>query len=325
MRHTQLPDETIQEITTRTEGWLVGLQLLGLSLVGDTDPATLLKEISGDHRYILDFLTQEVLRRQSQDVQTFLLSTCILDRLTASLCDTVMQASGSQRMLERLEKTNLFISSLDAKRQWYRYHALFAEALHYHLEEMHADLMPTLHHRASFWYAEHGQIAQAILHALSANQWPWAANLIERYSLLSFTWGMGLCELAQFQHWLEQLPGDIMYSRPRLCLAITQFLWAIVPYTTCEVWLSTAEATLTASLTQKSEDASQPNIALEARKEQENLLGEVIAFHAFLQSYYKNESVLPSCQQALSFLSADNLGALSLVAYVQLHAFFYFF
>jgi len=167
----QLPDETIQEVTTRTEGWLVGLQLLGLSLPEQVNPLTLLQETSGDQRYILDYLTEEVLRRQPQEVQTFLLSTCILERLSASLCDAVMQQQGSQEMLQRLELANLFLVSLDSRRQWYRYHALFAEALRYQLEQMQGDLILTLHHRASLWYAQHDQMTEAILHAFSARQW----------------------------------------------------------------------------------------------------------------------------------------------------------
>src|SRR5262249_31193941 len=155
------------------------------------DPAALLQELGGDQRYILDYLTQQVLRRQPQDVQTFLLSTCILERLTASLCDAVMEQTGSQQMLERREQANLFFGCLDTKRQWYRYHALFAEALHYRLQDTHADLVPLLHHRASLWYAKHDQSTQAILHAFSAKEWQWVADLIERLPLLSFTWGAG--------------------------------------------------------------------------------------------------------------------------------------
>jgi ATP/maltotriose-dependent transcriptional regulator MalT len=111
----QLPGETIEQVTTRTEGWLVGLQLLGLSLTDQANPATLLKEVTGDQRYILDYLTEEVLRRQPQEVQTFLLSTSILERLTASLCDAVLQQTGSQHLLQRLERANLFVVSLDSR------------------------------------------------------------------------------------------------------------------------------------------------------------------------------------------------------------------
>jgi LuxR family maltose regulon positive regulatory protein len=178
----QLPEESIEEVTAHTEGWLVGLQLIGLSLREPTHSATLLEEVSGDQRYILDYLTDEVLRKQPQEIQTFLLSTCILEQLNASLCNAVMGQANSQQMLERLEQANLFVVSLDSRRQWYRYHALFAEALRYRLEQNHGDLVPSLHHRASLWYAEHDQPTQAILHALHAKEWHWAADLIERKS-----------------------------------------------------------------------------------------------------------------------------------------------
>ncbi|HEX3642640.1 MAG TPA: AAA family ATPase, partial [Ktedonobacteraceae bacterium] len=175
----QFPDETIQQVTVRTEGWLVGLQLLALSLQGNPNPTTLLEEASGDQHYILDYLTEEVLRRQSQQMQTFLLCTSILERLTAPLCDAVMGQTGSLQMLRQLEQANLFVVSLDQRHEWYRYHALFAEALHYHLEQRQADLVPILHHRASLWYAQHNQPTQAILHAFQTKEWSWAAELIE--------------------------------------------------------------------------------------------------------------------------------------------------
>jgi LuxR family maltose regulon positive regulatory protein len=303
-----LPDETIQEITKRTEGWLVGLQLLGLSLPDWTNPEKLLKEMSGDQRYILDYLTEVVLRQQPQEMQTFLLSTCILEQLNASLCHAVMQQSGSQWMLERLEQANLFVVSLDNKRQWYRYHALFAEALRNHLEQMHADFVPILHSRASRWYAEHDQITQAILHAFHAQEWQWAADLIERVPLMSFTWGAGEDELVLLRRWLEQLPPEIVHSRPRLCLACTQLLWAVAPFPTLQTWLDTAETTLNTSLAQEHTSPSPMVLDPKVRLEQENLLGEVIGFRAFLLSTLMDgRAVLALCQQALGLLSAENL------------------
>src|SRR5258708_10598599 len=182
----QMPEETIQQVTLRTEGWLVGLQLLDLSLPERADPLSLLQEISGDQRYILDYLTEEVLQRQPQEVQTFLLSTCILEQLNASLCDAVLQQTGSQQLLRQLERANLFVVSLDSKREWYRYHALFAQALRYRLEQTQDDLVCPLHYRASLWYAKHNQTTQAILYALRAKEWVWVPDLFERTpSLLS--------------------------------------------------------------------------------------------------------------------------------------------
>jgi LuxR family maltose regulon positive regulatory protein len=226
-----LPDETIQQMAVRTEGWLVGLQLLALSLQGNSNPATLLEETSGDQRYILDYLTEEVLRRQSQEMQTFLLCTSILERLTAPLCDAVMGQTGSQQMLCQLEQTNLFVVSLDSKREWYRYHALFAQALCYQLERTHPDLVPSLHRRASLWYVEHDQPTQAILHALRAKDWSWAAELIEQQSaaLRTTTWGISKQKMFLLRDWLEQIPVDILHARPRFCLAYTWMLLFITP------------------------------------------------------------------------------------------------
>ena len=204
-----------------------------------------------------------------------------------SLCDAVIQQAGSQQMLQRLEQANLFVVSLDSKRQWYRYHALFAEALRYQLEQMYADLVPTLHHRASLWYAQHGQPTQAILHALCAKEWQWAADLIEQKSqqLMAYTWGVSEHQLVTFQHWLEQLPIEIIESRPRLCLACAHLLWTVAPYSLLDAWLHAANRRLTALLTaQTSEVISTTVLAPHARQEQENILGEVIAWRAFLWS-----------------------------------------
>jgi len=321
---TELPAETIQEVTTRTEGWLVGLYLLGLSLSEHANPLMLLEETSGDQRYILDYLTQEVLRRQPQEVQTFLLFTSILERFCASLCDAVMEQSGSQQVLERLEQTNLFMVSLDGRRQWYRYHALFAEALRYQLEQMYVDLVPVLHFRVSCWYAEHDQTTQAIIHAFHAQEWQWAADLVEHLPLMSFTWGAGEHELVLLRQWLEQLPAEVVHARPRLCLACSHMLWAVAPQTTLQTWLDTAEVTLTASLrAQVSTDASDAILVSGERQELENQLGEVIAFRAFLLSTLQDgQSVLTLCQRALALLSAQNSIIRAHVASAQLMAFY---
>ncbi len=313
-----LPDETIQQVRSRTEGWLVGLQLLGLSLPEHADPLSLLEDASGDQRYILDYLTEEVLQRQPQEVQTFLLSTCILERLTASLCDAVIQKSGSQQQLRWLEQANLFVVSLDSKRQWYRYHALFAEALRYRLERTQSDLLPVLHHRASLWYAQHDQNTQAILHGFNAREWHWAADLIERKSLqlVLLTWGASEYQLTNLQRWLRQLPADIIRSRPRLCVACVHLLWTVAPLPVLYSWLDAAEARLTVS-----EGASFPTLASEVRQQQENLLGWVIATRAVLQSFQGNgKAVFSLCQQALSLLSEQNYPLRVQVAMSQLRA-----
>jgi len=326
----QMPEETIQQITLRTEGWLVGLHLLGLSLRHSANPATLLEEANGDQHYILDYLTQVVLTQQPQEVQTFLLFTSILEQLTTSLCDAVMQQHNSQQMLQQLEQANLFVVSLDSKREWYRYHTLFAEALHYQLEQRQAGLVPILHHRASLWYAQHGQTTEAILHAFKAQEWQWAADLVESkcLSLISLTWGVSDYLLGTLQHWLRQMPTEIIGSRPRLCLACTYMLSMVAPYPMLETWLKAAEASLTASFgIQTSEPAflSMQNLQeYHEQQEQQNLLGEVLAWHAMLHSLWEDhgQEALLLCQRALALLFPENTPIRAQIDCARLTAFF---
>ena len=318
-----LPDQIIQEVTDRTEGWLVGLHLLGLSLPEHAHPATLLEEANGQQHFILDYLTQIVLCQQSQEIQTFLLSTCILERLSASLCDDVMQQTNSQQMLQRIMQANLFVVSLDNTRKWYRYHTLFAEALCYHLQQTHPDLVATLHHRASLWYAQHNQTTQAIVHAFHAQQWEWAADLIEQKSLplMALTWGASERQLVLLQDWLKQLPAEVMGSRPYLCLACVHLLWTIAPFRLLDMWFNAAETKLTASLTSLASDGDTPN--LQTQQEYKDLLGEVTTWRAYQQSFYEHgEKALVLCQQALSLLSEENSIGRALVALPQLMSYY---
>jgi LuxR family maltose regulon positive regulatory protein len=307
----QLSEETTQEMTVRTEGWLVGLQLLGLSRPEHVNPATLLQELSGDQYHILGFLTQEVLGRQPQEMQTFLLSTCILERLNASLCDAIMEQHDSQQLLQRLERANLFVVSLDSKRQWYRYHALFAEALCHQLEQTQGDLVPILHHRASRWYAEHDQMTEAILHALRAQEWQWAADLIERKSLPLMTeaWGASHHALALLQEWLSQLPAEVMHARPLLCYMSSVLLFQVAPFSLLDGWLDATEATLTASLaTQMQPDTLPTMLPPHIQQEQQKLLGLTMNLRATLRCYEGDGwAALALCKRALTLISADDL------------------
>jgi LuxR family transcriptional regulator, maltose regulon positive regulatory protein len=313
-----LSEPMMNAVMDHTEGWLVGLQLLSLSLQGRADPTHLLEELSGRQSYILDYLTEEVLRRQSPALQNFLLSTSILERFSASLCDAVMDHQSSQQMLQQLEKANLFIVPLDMQRHWYRYHALFADALRYQLEQTHSDLIPMLHLRASRWFAEHDALTEAILHAFNAHQWEWAAELIERVPF-SVAWGTSEQEFLQLRHWLEQLPEEVICTRPRLCLACAQILRTVAPPTVLYNWLNTAEEILTASLNGLSADDNSIS-----RREQENLLGEVIAYRAFLLSYgERGEEALELCERALKLLDRENYRIRAQVATSQLHAYYY--
>ena len=155
-------------LQARTEGWITGLQLAAFSLQGRDDPEAFITAFSGSHHYVVDYLLEEVLNRQSEDIQNFLLQTCILDRLSAPLCDAVRKQDGSQALLDFLERANLFLVALDEQGQWYRYHRLFAEALRQWLQQTAPALVPALHLRASRWYEQHGLTARAVSHTLAA-------------------------------------------------------------------------------------------------------------------------------------------------------------
>ncbi len=312
----QLSQDMVEEVAARTEGWLVGLQLLGLSLQGHADPGDLLEEVSGSQRYIFDYLIEEVFQRQSASVQTFLLHTSILKRLSAPLCDAILEQSGSQQMLEQLERANLFVVSLDTQRRWYRYHALFTEALRHRLEQTQPAFVPILHHRASRWYAQHGRLNEAISHAIEAQEWQWAADLIEQvYTLI---WGNS--EHAMLRRWLEKLPAEVVRSRPRLCLAYAKTLFMVSSYTTMERWLQDAETALrgtSSALT--NETAAIGAVSHSEQHEWDNLLGEIAAQRAIITGYYLGDghATLVFCQEALTHLAEQNLLARAEVAYAQ--------
>jgi LuxR family transcriptional regulator, maltose regulon positive regulatory protein len=319
-----LPEGVVEQVANRTEGWLAGLQLVALSLQGRSSPGTLLEEVeevSGSQRYIFDYLMEEVFQRPSAAVQTFLLQTSILTQLSAPLCDAVLEQSGSQQVLEQLERANLFLVSLDGQRQWYRYHALFAEALRQRLEQTQPAIVPGLHYRASQWYAQQGRLSEALSHAFTAQQWPWAADLLEQ--VYPRIWGNS--EHARLRRRLEQLPTSVVRSRPRLCLAYAKTLFMGASHTTIERWLDDAETALQDTLRTSANETVEAGVPLTSTQdERENLLGEITAQRAVITGYYLGQgpTTLTFCQQALAHLSQENLLARAEVAYAESLAYY---
>lgn len=204
----------------RTEGWIAGLQMAALSMRGRDDVSGFIQAFTGSHRYILDYLTEEVLNRQSEDIQAFLLHTSILDRLTGSLCIMVTEQTDSHSTLEALEAANLFMIPLDEERRWYRYHPLFADLLRQRLRREEGNLVPELHRRASEWFQERGLIPEAVSHALAAGDSERAASLIEQAAWLM----MAPRDMKTLLGWLEILSHEVVRSRPRLGIA---HAWAL--------------------------------------------------------------------------------------------------
>jgi LuxR family maltose regulon positive regulatory protein len=211
-----LPDAAVAALAARTEGWAAGLQLAALSLRGQPDVARFVADFTGSHRYVLDFLAEEVLEQQSEQVRAFLLETSVLERLSGSLCDAVTGRTGSQAMLEQVERAGLFLVPLDEVRGWWRYHHLFADLLRARLRAEQPDRTAQLHHNAASWCEEHGLADDAIRHAVAAGEATWAARLIEQhFDEVFFLRG----EAATVHRWLSALPGELVRSRPRLPLA----------------------------------------------------------------------------------------------------------
>jgi LuxR family maltose regulon positive regulatory protein len=213
-----LPADALTALAARTEGWAAGLQLAALSLRGQADPAGFVAAFSGTHRYVLDYLAEEVLEGQSEQVREFLLQTSVLERLSAGLCDAVTGRSGSQAMLEQVERANLFLVPLDEVRGWWRYHQLFADLLRARLRQQRPSQVPALHRAAATWSDEQGLADDAVHHAIAAGDAAWAARLIERHVDALVLRNEG----ATVQRWLAALPAGVASSRPRLCLAQAQ-------------------------------------------------------------------------------------------------------
>ncbi len=218
-------DKMASTLAKQTEGWVAGLQMAVLS-VRQQDGATLCAdEITRDNCHIADYFLEEVISRQPSYVRTFLRHTAILDQLTASLCDVVVdlpsgrdrlpgapQAVDSQMILEHLQRNNHFVVAQDEQRNWFRYHHLFAEFLRRELAQKEPEMVPVLHHRASGWYAAHALPEAAIDHALAAGDFATAIRLIEQVARAITV----RSELLTLQRWLDRLPGDLLRAQPRL-------------------------------------------------------------------------------------------------------------
>ncbi len=204
--------EDIAKLETRTEGWIAGLQPAALSTLGREDVPGFIDTFSGDNRFIVDYLVEEVLQRQPERVRSFLLQTSILDWLSGPLCDAVTGQEGGKALLETLERGNLFVSHQDDTRNWFRYHHLFADVLHAYLMEEQPDQVATLHRRASEWYEHNGSATDAIRHALAAEDFARAADLVEQVIPAM----RRSRQMTTVLGWLKALPDELLYFRPVL-------------------------------------------------------------------------------------------------------------
>ena len=238
----ELSAEDVAALESRTEGWIAGLQLVALSVRGRTDVAGFIQTFTGSHRFVLDYLVEEVLQRQPLSVRSFLMQTSVLDKLCGGLCEAVTGQKSGKQMLERLERSNLFVASLDDERHWFRYHHLFADVLQAHALDEDPDQLPVLHRRASEWYEENGLRPDAIRHALCARDFEWAAELIERARPLV----EDSSHAATWFKWVTALPEEVIRARPALSVWYAYALLGRGEIETAETRLTDAEQWLKA-------------------------------------------------------------------------------
>ncbi len=209
-----LSETDISALEARIEGWITGLHMAAISMQGSQDVEGFIKSFTGSNRYVLDYLIEEVLEQQTEEIQTFLLQTAILDRLKGSLCDVVTGQENGQETLELLDRANLFIIPLDDERSWYRYHHLFSDLLFQRLRQTQADIMPSLHIKAGEWFNQQGMKREAIKYLLTGKDYQGAANRIKSISLDIMQQG----EHTTVVGWINTLPEELVKAEPYLCV-----------------------------------------------------------------------------------------------------------
>jgi LuxR family transcriptional regulator, maltose regulon positive regulatory protein len=301
----ELSSQNIEALETRTEGWIAGLQLAGISMQGLQDATSFIESFTGSHHFVMDYLVEEVLQQQPEDIQAFLLRTSILDRLCGPLCDAILLSTPGygQETLEHLERSNLFIIPLDNERRWYRYHHLFADLLRQRLQQRDAsqkhkvsqisarneDHISELHVRASAWYEANGLELEAFHHATYANDFERAERLIEGNGMPLHFRGA----VAPVLNWLESLPTTVLDAWPSLWTAFASTLSVTGQTTRVEPALRAAETAL--------ENAEQ-------NQKTRDLIGRVAAIRATVATAHHDvETIINESRRALEYLHTDNL------------------
>ncbi len=295
----KLADKDIADLENRTEGWITGLQLAAVSMQGQKDNAAFIRAFTGSNRFVLDYLMEEVLQKQPEDVQSFLLHTSILDRMSGPLCDAVLlspSASG-QETLTYLERSNMFIVPLDTERKWYRYHHLFAELLRQRLHQSESSgneerSMAEYHIRASQWFEDDGLEVEAFQHAAAAGDIERAERLMEG-KVISLQYGGVVTTIL---NWLASLPEAVLDARPLLWVRSATLLLVTGQKTGVEEKLQAAEAALDADL-----QGAVPD------DRTRDLIGQIAAARATLAfTCYQPEAMISQSRRALEYLLPGN-------------------
>ncbi len=302
-----LSEEDVAALDARTEGWIAGLQLAAMSLQKQPDTTRFIQSFSGSHRFILDYLVEEVLAQQPAGVQNFLLQTALLNRLTGPLCDALTGQDNGQATLQLLERANLFIVPLDEERRWYRYHHLFADLLRQRQHQNQSEQTPALHRRASAWYEHNGFPDEAIEHALKARDFEPAVRLIKNQ--IDSVWERG--EHTKLRRWLNGLPPETIAATPQLSIFQSWYLLAAGQQDNADRLLQAAQQALDAGHT---DPAHRPRPDDPRAAALRGKLATVQAFSAF----YRGDiaGIIQHASQALDDLPRQELSWRSTATHV---------
>ena len=298
-----LTQADIAELEDKTEGWIVGLQLAGLSIRDYSNPSSFIATLSGSHRFILSYLAEQVLDRQPEEIQRFLLQTSILDRLNGDLCDAITGRKDGRVLLERLFDDNLFLIPLDDEQQWYRYHHLFADLLRNFQNTLQKDQTAELHQRASHWYAKAGMVSEAIQHALIAEDYAMTVDLLESHSMEMILQGY----VKTVNGWVQAIPAKLHSKNTRINLA---FSWMHL--------LRGAYAEAFPYLERLQETLGDTQEGIQLREGQSSLWGEWLVMQSFvLYMQGKVTECEAMATQALEITPRRDNHVRSLAYYVQ--------
>lgn len=313
-----LPAGTVTALEQRTDGWITSLQMAAISFNHQEDPVALLENLQGDTHYLVEFLSEEVLDRQPEDIRQFLLRTSVLDLLNGSLCEAVVNPDAKPGygtvMLNRLEHANLFIVALDEKHEWYRYHHLFSDFLRHIQAENNPAEIPVLQKRAALWFEKEGNLGEAFRYATASGDMEWAANMIERNIAELIRTG----EIFTIARWISKMPEEYIHSHPALALAYAWISVANYQLEDASYWLDDVRAALN--------QIDHPEVALKANaemipihpmKENElwNIRGGMAICRAIMAVISGNsEQAIEYSRQASGYLDEDNPFIHSLLA-----------
>jgi len=288
--------DDVYSLETKTEGWIAGLQLTALSMQGREDISQFIQDLKGDNRYIMDYLMEEVLKIQTDDIKEFLLQTSILEQMSASLCNAVLNRNDSQQIIETLEKNNMFVTPLDTERTWYRYHHLFAELLKQRLHSSEKAAIVELHNKAIEWFRNNSMPLFAIEHALVTKNFEKSIQYLGE--IVEKMWKNG--QHAAILKYGDLLPDELIKTNPEFCLYYSWILITTDQIQKAEPFLTSAE-----NITKKI--INDPHSSEDVVNSNNKLLSKISVAFAYMNTFtMSSEKVLEYSRTALKFMSDDD-------------------